>query len=236
MTNGSVRADGAVLICDCDGVLIDSEAVAASMLVKELEVRWPGTDVEAVVVPLLGQRIERLLSLAADSLGKTLADHEVDAIRAAVEAAAQTAPLVDGVEAALERIALRKACASNSYTPYVERVLARTGLVRVFGSAGFCADRVERPKPAPDVYLAAARSLGVGGGDCIVVEDSAAGVAAATAAGMVVLGFIGGTHATDAHVEALRQAGAAVVFEEMRELPALVTRWLAGDVGQRVRA
>jgi HAD superfamily hydrolase (TIGR01509 family) len=236
MTNGSVRADDAVLICDCDGVLIDSEAVAARMLVTELAQRWPGTDVEAVVVPLLGQRIERLLSLAADALGKTLAQHEVDAIRGAVEAAAQTAPLVDGVEAALEQVALRKACASNSYTPYVERVLARTGLVRFFGSAVFCADRVERPKPAPDVYLAAARALSVGGGACIVVEDSAAGVAAATAAGMAVLGFVGGTHATDAHVAALREAGAAVVFEDMRELPALVARWLAGDVGLRHRA
>jgi beta-phosphoglucomutase-like phosphatase (HAD superfamily) len=69
------------LICDCDGVLIDSEAVAARMLVHELQARWPDTDVEPVVLPLLGLRIERVLENAAAQLGRSLSAADVDAIR-----------------------------------------------------------------------------------------------------------------------------------------------------------
>ena len=220
-----------VLICDCDGVLIDSEAVAAKMLVRELQARWPHVDVEPVVLPLLGLRIERVLEASAAAFGETLAAVEMDAIRRSVEAAAQQAPIVAGVEAALEQIALTKACASNSFTAYVDAVLARTGLARFFGSRVFCADRVPRPKPAPDIYIAAAEALGVESDACLVVEDSAAGVTAASAAGLIVLGFAGGTHAGHggrAHVDALMRAGAQQVFDDMRALPALVDQWMAG--------
>src|ERR1700738_3285782 len=151
-TTETASRDEHVLICDCDGVLIDSEAVAARMLVLEVSARWPDADIEPVVLPLLGLRIERVLEESAAALGKTLEPGDIDSIRRAVEAAARNAPLVDGVEAALAQIALTKACASNSYTGYVEAVLARTGLARFFGKRLFCADRVARPKPAPDVY------------------------------------------------------------------------------------
>lgn len=215
-----------VLICDCDGVLIDSEAVAARMLVAELTARWPDADVEPVVMPLLGLRIERVLEASAAALGKTLSPADIDAVRCSVEAAAQNAPVVDGVEAALAQIDLMKACASNSYTNYVQAVLARTGLARFFGTRVFCADRVARPKPAPHVYLAAARTLGVASAACLVVEDSVAGVTAASAAGMPVLGFVGGAHAAEANISALKDAGARHVFDDMGRLPALVDQWL----------
>jgi len=219
--------DGAksVLICDCDGVLIDSEAVAAQMLVKELAARWPDTDIEPVVMPLLGLRIERVLAGAAQALGRTLTPGDIEAIRRAVEAAAKDAPMVDGIEAALAQINLTKACASNSYTDYVESVLSRTGLTRFFGDRVFCADNVECPKPAPDVYLAAARTLGAAPEACLVIEDSVTGVTAANAAGMTVIGFIGGGHATSAQVDALRGVGARHVFDDMSELPTLVEQW-----------
>ncbi|NIF52671.1 HAD family phosphatase [Burkholderia sp. Ax-1724] len=213
------------LICDCDGVLIDSEAVAARMLVRELEARWPGADVEAVVLPLLGLRIERVLRDAAARLGRTLDAADIDAIRRPVEAAAVQAPAVDGIEAALAQVPLVKGCASNSYRPYVETVLARTGLARFFGDRLFCADSVPNPKPAPDVYLAAARGVGLAPGACLVVEDSVTGATAATAAGMTVLGFVGGGHASDAQIDRLHAAGARHVFDDMRQLPELVAQW-----------
>jgi HAD superfamily hydrolase (TIGR01509 family) len=221
------RANSAtfVLICDCDGVLIDSEAVAAHMLVHELQARWPDADVEPVVLPLLGLRIERVLERAAVRLGKSLAAEDVDAVRRAVEAAAMQAPPVAGIAEALAQIPLAKACASNSFTPYVQTVLARTGLDRYFGDRLYCADTVPNPKPAPDVYLAAARGFGVGSAACLVVEDSVTGVTAATAAGMTVLGFIGGGHASDAQIGALRAAGAMHVFDDMTQLPELVAQW-----------
>lgn len=216
-----------VLICDCDGVLIHSEAVAADVLVRELKARWPGVDARPAVMPLLGLRIERVLAGAAGALGRALTDGDVEAIRRAVEAAAVNAPMVDGIDAALAEIALTTACASNSYRAYVEAALARTGLTRFFGDRLFCADAVARPKPAPDVYLAAARTLGVAPAQCLVVEDSATGITAAAAAGMTVLGFVGGGHASAAQIDALRGIGARHVFDDMHELPGYVARWQA---------
>ncbi|MDN7854974.1 HAD family phosphatase [Burkholderia cepacia] len=216
-----------VLICDCDGVLIDSEAVAADVIVRELDARWPGVDARPAVMPLLGLRIERVLAGAGDAVGRTLSAGDVDAIRRAVEAAAVNAPMVDGIDAALDSIQLTTACASNSYRAYVEAALARTGLARFFGDRLFCADAVARPKPAPDVYLAAARTLGVVPAQCLVVEDSATGITAAAAAGMTVLGFVGGGHASAAQIDALRGIGARHVFDDMHELPGYVARWQA---------
>ncbi|MFM0155904.1 HAD family hydrolase [Paraburkholderia sediminicola] len=224
MTAGTAIGSFA-LICDCDGVLIDSEAVAARMLVHELEARWPDTDVEPVVLPLLGLRIEKVLQGTAAQLGKRLSVADIEAIRQAVEAAAMQAPAVAGIEAALAQVPLTKACASNSFRPYVENVLARTGLVKFFGDRLFCADAVPNPKPAPDVYLAAAQGVGLAPSACLVVEDSVTGVTAATAAGMTVLGFIGGGHANDAQIDALHAAGARHVFDDMLQLPELVAQW-----------
>ncbi|MGS0893683.1 HAD family hydrolase [Burkholderia stagnalis] len=224
----SAAGEGAnVLICDCDGVLIDSEAVAADVLVRELDARWPGVDTRPAVMPLLGLRIERVLAGASEAVGRTLSNDDVVAIRGAVEAAAVNAPMVDGIDAALAAIALPKACASNSYRAYVDAALARTGLARFFGDRLFCADAVARPKPAPDVYLAAARTLGVAPARCLVVEDSVTGITAAAAAGMTVLGFIGGGHASAAQIDALRGIGARHVFDDMHELPGYVARWQA---------
>jgi HAD superfamily hydrolase (TIGR01509 family) len=224
-TSASTLAANFALICDCDGVLIDSEAVAARMLVHELEARWPNTDVEPVVLPLLGLRIEKVLQGTAAQLGKSLSVDDIDAIRSAVEAAAMQAPTVEGIEAALAQVPLTKGCASNSFRPYVETVLARTGLVRFFGDRLFCADAVPNPKPAPDVYLAAAKGLGLAPSACLVVEDSVTGVTAASAAGMTVLGFIGGGHASDAQIDKLHAAGARHVFDDMQQLPELVAQW-----------
>ena len=213
------------LLCDCDGVLIDSEAVAARMLVHELEARWPDCDVEPVVLPLLGLRIERVLENAAAQLGRSLSADDITAIRHAVEVAAMQAPAVAGIAEALAQIALPKACASNSFRAYVQTVLARTGLEAFFGGRLYCADAVAKPKPAPDVYLAAASGFGLASSACLVVEDSVTGVTAASAAGMTVLAFIGGGHASESQIDALRGAGASHVFDDMTQLPALVDQW-----------
>jgi HAD superfamily hydrolase (TIGR01509 family) len=224
MTAG-MSAGNLALICDCDGVLIDSEAVAARMLVQELQARWPGADVEPVLFPLLGLRIESVLEGTAMQLGKSLGLDDIRAIRRSVEAAAVQASAVQGIEHALAQVPLLKGCASNSFRPYVETVLARTGLVRFFGDRLFCADSVANPKPAPDVYLAAARGLRLAPSACLVVEDSVTGVTAASAAGMTVLGFIGGGHASDAQIDKLHAAGARHVFDDMLQLPELVAQW-----------
>ncbi|WP_116150242.1 HAD family phosphatase [Paraburkholderia sp. BL27I4N3] len=214
------------LICDCDGVLIDSESIAGVTIVRELEQRWPGSDVAPVVMSLLGLRTEHVLEATASQLGMKLTTVDVHSIRATVAASAVQARMVDGIEAALARIPLIKACASNSDCGYVEAALARTGLNRFFGERRFTADMVASPKPAPDVYLLAAQRMGMEPGRCLVVEDSVAGTTAAVAAGMAVLGYTGGAHEPEQQAGRLRGAGAKQTFSHMEQLPGFTEEWI----------
>jgi beta-phosphoglucomutase-like phosphatase (HAD superfamily) len=83
---------------------------------------------------------------------------------------------------------------------------------------------VANGKPAPDLFLFAAKEMAVPPGRCVVIEDSLAGIAGARAAGMKVLGFYGGSHCGAGHAETLRQAGADLVFADMHQLPELIRR------------
>lgn len=95
--------------------------------------------------------------------------------------------------------------------------LGLTNLLHRFPGRVFSAEDVEHAKPAPDVYLHAAKTLGVAAKRCAVVEDSVSGVTAGVAAGMTVFGFSGSV----TRAERLAEAG-AIVFDSMTDLPALV--------------
>jgi HAD superfamily hydrolase (TIGR01509 family) len=114
-----------------------------------------------------------------------------------------------------------KCVASSSPPDRVRASLETTGLAKFFNFL-FSASDVRNGKPAPDLFLHAASRMGVQAADCIVVEDSPAGVAAATAAGMTALGFVGGSHA-GAHLgEQLRLAGARTIVADLRHLKSAV--------------
>ncbi|WMY11822.1 HAD family hydrolase [Paraburkholderia phenoliruptrix] len=213
------------LICDCDGVLVDSEAIAGVTIVRELETLWPGVEVESVVTPLLGFRTEHVLQQTAATLGKTLTPEQIGAIHTTVGAAAIKAPMVRGIDAALGSIPFLKACASNSYSAYVAHTVDRTGLRRFFEGRLFTADLVPNPKPAPDVYLFAAKHIAVAPARCLVVEDSVAGATAAVSAGMSVLGYAGGAHDPEEQASKLRKVGVDITFNHMSDLPGLARVW-----------
>ena len=96
--------------------------------------------------------------------------------------------------------------------------LETTGLLHYFEPYLFSASEVRHGKPAPDLFLHAAARMRVDPRNCVVVEDSPVGVAAGVAAGMRVIGFAGGSHASPALPEHLRAAGAPVVINDMRAL------------------
>lgn len=100
--------------------------------------------------------------------------------------------------------------------------LTCAGLYDQFTPHIFSASQVSRGKPAPDLFLFAAGQMQAAPSRCVVIEDSLAGVAAAVAAGMPVLGFHGGSHCRPGHVDRLRAAGAIAVFDDMRQLPGLI--------------
>ena len=112
--------------------------------------------------------------------------------------------------------------ASSSPLDRVRLSLESTGLLRFFDPYLFSASDVPRGKPAPDLFLYVAAKMQVAPGDCIVVEDSAAGVAAAHAAGMMPIGFIGGSHTNPTLGAQLTSAGARAVVADMRALKSTV--------------
>ncbi len=105
---------------------------------------------------------------------------------------------------------------------HLRYVLDLTGLLPLFDGRLFGADLVPRPKPAPDLFLLAARTMDVAPHRCLVIEDSETGVRAGVAAGMSVFGFHGGGHCYPGYEARLMDAGAMRVFSDMRELPALL--------------
>ena len=116
-----------------------------------------------------------------------------------------------------------KAVASSSGEVSLEAKLRRTGLWDHFAPHVYSADHVTHAKPAPDLFLHAARTMGFRPDECIVIEDSKAGVEAAKRAGMRVCAFVGGSHAVACGLhDTLAQIGPDAIFDDMLRLPELV--------------
>lgn len=210
-----------LVIFDCDGVLVDSEPIAARIDVRTLaEIGWPITTDE-VIARFMGRSTGHMLAEVERHLGApppadlaaTLAHRQ----RAAF--AAELKP-VEGIESALDRIAelpVATCVASGGSHEKMRFTLGLTGLYERFDGRIFSADQVDRGKPEPDLFLLAAERMGVSPARCVVVEDSTYGVQAARAAGMRALGYAGGLTPVD------RLAGpATVIFHDMHELPDLI--------------
>ena len=115
-----------------------------------------------------------------------------------------------------------KCVASSSPPERIRLSLDLADLTRFFEPNLFSASDVKNGKPAPDLFLLAASRMKVAPRDCIVVEDSPAGVAAATAAGMVPIGFVGGSHAGADLGRQLATAGAQTIIADLRQLKGAV--------------
>jgi len=220
-----VRSSGAfdLLICDCDGVIIDSEIVCDRILMDMLREAYPGRDLAPALAGSFGLQTSDVLKRLEGHLEEDLPAGFYERLdQAIVETLLREAAPIPGVRAALEQIGLPVAVASNSSRDWIELSVERAGLAARIGGAIFSAERVARPKPAPDVYLLAARESGVAPARCLVVEDSETGVAAALAAGMSVIGFTGASHIPEHHPGRLLALGALRIVESMDRLPAAV--------------
>ena len=208
------------VIFDCDGVLIDSEWLASrveSGLLREL-----GMDlsVEQVHELFLGKTVGGVLDIIAARRGAPLTPeftyNWAFATARAFVRELQPVPFVRGVVEQLRDAGHRLAVASQSPLARVRLSLEVTGLAPFFGEHLYVTTMVPRPKPAPDIYLLAAARLAASPADCLVVEDSPAGAAAAQAAGMHALGYAPGETAA-----AMRVRGVPVLHS-MDELPGYV--------------
>lgn len=219
----------AAVIFDCDGVLVDSEHHAntvLSELLAEHGVSMTPDECRAVFVGLNPRGVgRRLLELrGVDLTGVLVRDASARFMRLLERVGV---PLVEGVGAVLAGLAgagVPVAAASNSPIEELRLKLRLSGLAGCFGPHVHSGDAIGRSKPDPAVYLAAAAGLGVAPGACVVVEDTVTGVRAGVAAGMRVIGFTG-THPDAGYGGALARAGAAVVAASMAEVGGLFRAW-----------
>lgn len=213
----------ALVIFDCDGVLVDSEVIFGRVLGEcMIAADFPITMDEAMVFGLGKNRIT--LTAAVESrFGRSLPEGFFEAMRARVDLAfeRELTPIA-GIEELLESLSAPRCVASNSHLDRVRHALTLTRLLPLFEPHIFSASQVERGKPAPDLFLFSARQLGAQPADCIVIEDSATGVEAARAAGIPVVGFCGGSHCPSGHADQLLAAGCSHVFAQMPSLGAFL--------------
>ena len=207
-----------LVVFDCDGTLVDSEVLAHRVQVQiGAELGWPLT-VDDVVEQFMGRSAATVGALIEARLGAAAVLEWARLFRER-HGALIDSELVEiaGVGAALAAIPQPKCVASSNGHRAIRHMLAVTGLDGHFGDRIFSATDVAHGKPAPDVFLHAAKELGYDPAVCAVVEDSRAGVEAARAAGMRCFAYAGGVTPAG-----WLEGPGTVVFEDMGELPGLL--------------
>jgi HAD superfamily hydrolase (TIGR01509 family) len=214
-----------LVIFDCDGVLVDSEVISCRAHAEVLTRHGYPITSEQVFHRFLGRSTRQANIEVEAELGRALSDdfhvqlqdELFRTFEADLEAVSHIGAALDGID--------RAVCVASSGSHQRMRVtLGRTQLYDRFAPNIFSASQVTNGKPAPDLFLFAARQMNVAPERCIVIEDSAAGIAGAIAAGMPVLGFHGGSHCREGYGRKLQDAGAAMIFDDMRQLPGLIAQ------------
>lgn len=207
-----------LIIFDCDGVLVDSERLSIRIDALFLErIGWPMSE-EEIVQRWVGRSDADMQAEIEAHIGRPIPpDIDEEFSRIYREMFDRELAPVDGIREALDVITIPRCVASSGKHDTIRRNLGLTGLSGYFGERIFSATDVEHGKPAPDLFLLAARTLGAEPSRCAVVEDSVYGVEAALAAGMLPFAYAGGV----TPAERLARPG-AVVFTDMRQLPDLL--------------
>jgi HAD superfamily hydrolase (TIGR01509 family) len=215
-----------LIILDCDGVLVDSETISCRILSDILSPLDPDFDVEHVMRRYLGRSSSLVMQDYERLAGSPAPDSFTQSWRARLfaEFSAELKP-VDGVRQAVEALGVDYCVASSSDEERIEHCLRATDLWDLFEGRIFSTTRVKRGKPAPDLFLLAARERGISPDRCLVIEDSVSGVTAAKAAGMTAYGLTAGSHfAILAQRQALVEAGADRVIDAWHELSPVMAR------------
>tara|TARA_X000001036_G_scaffold178731_1_gene169227 strand:+ start:499 stop:1137 length:639 start_codon:yes stop_codon:yes gene_type:complete len=205
------------ILFDCDGTLVDSENITnrvvanmagelgISMTLREAQIKFGGKTLDAVIY---GMKEMSGKDIPADWLPRLVKE-----VSKAYETDLQP---MEGIKKLLDSIDIPICVASNGEPRHVKGSLMLTGLNGYFNENVFTASEVNRPKPAPDLFLHAAQKMGFKPKDCVVIEDSIPGVTAAVNANIKVYGLVKLCSA-----EELESAG-AIPFKTMNELSELL--------------
>jgi HAD superfamily hydrolase (TIGR01509 family) len=210
-----------LVIFDCDGVLVDSEIIAARVDAELLTNAGFPIDPEEVAERYAGLTFRDIL-LAVEKeadvpLKASLIDDEKRLLdrRLAAEVRA-----IEGARDAVARTPYPRCICSNSSGDRLEMMLTKTGILPLFSGNVFSARDVPgvQPKPAPDIFVHAAKTMRADPANTFVIEDSVHGIHGARAAGMRVIGFTGASHSWPGHADRLTEAGAETVIRRMADL------------------
>lgn len=206
------------IIFDCDGVLIDTEIVAAEVTVDWLQSENVDISVPEFILNYTGKTFTNIIN-GLKANGQLTTKIHTAAIVPLLDnqIKARVRPVL-GVEEMLEGLQLPKSVVSNSTEGYVKEALEKIGVSHHFLPRVFSAEMVAHAKPSPLVYQLAVDSIVVPKKEIVVVEDSVTGAQAALAAGLTVIGFLGGSHIQPGHDEKLRQLGVFDLAHSHKEL------------------
>jgi len=209
-----------LVIFDCDGVLVDSEVI--SIAVDEIVLADLGWQIEQdeIIERFVGRSHGHFLTVVEKHIGYKLPDDWEDSYQHLYrEAMLRDLRPVAGIVDALDLIKIPSCVASNGSHEKMRFTLGLTGLLTRFEGRIFSASEVALGKPAPNLFIHAASTLGYEPSECVVVEDSVAGVQAALAANMKVIAYAGGVTPR----EQLEFAGMHVI-DHMSELPHILKK------------
>lgn len=210
--------DTKLVIFDCDGVLVDSETLGNRVLVQFVAEFGLTLELEEAIVLFKGCKMADCVAVIEQKLGKKMPPDFVTQLRTRTAEVFERELLpVEGIEAALEQINLPICVASSGPLDKIKLALRVTNLLSRFEGKIFSSYEIGSWKPAPDLFLYAAKNMGIQPSFCTVVEDSVLGVRAGVAAGMKVLGYSNQREAT------LLEASGATVFYSMSQLPFLLS-------------
>jgi HAD superfamily hydrolase (TIGR01509 family) len=179
-----------LVIFDCDGVLVDSEPIANRVLAEQLSAVGLVMSVGEVMAKFIGKTRAGCLELATELLRRPLPENFAESWDASLfRALAREVKPTEGIRDLLDALDIQYCVASNSSAERMRISLSSAGLLPLFDGRTFSAQDVARPKPAPDLFLHAAKALNVAPSRTVVIEDTVIGVQAATAAGMAVLAY-----------------------------------------------
>jgi len=189
-----------LLIFDCDGVLVDSEIIGHQIGVDEVVRLGGSTTVEESIKTFTGFTDEEINRLLKEKHGERISDNFISDLKGKINACYQnTLQPVANIHSVMQYLVDKKiprCIASNSMSNHLQSVLAITKLDGYFkGEHIYNVSMVKQGKPAPDLFLHAADQMQVRPKNCLVIEDSHIGIAAAKAAKIPVIGFLGGIHA-----------------------------------------
>jgi HAD superfamily hydrolase (TIGR01509 family) len=219
-----------LVIFDCDGVLVDSEPISIGIMIDIITAAGVTISEEQAYRLFLGRSIAAVNEILLSEFGLVVTGEHLERARAELQARfhSDLKPM-PGIAETLKALDMRVCVASSSHPDRIRLSLSLTGLLEMLEPHIYSASMVARGKPAPDLFLHAARDMGVDPTDCVVIEDSPAGIDAAHAAGMRVFAFTGGSHAGNAALVAeLATRSPDRIFADMRLLPDLLA-----DSGKR---